>query len=152
MPISPIPVTAQLLLCLANKEDAPSDPDTSDNDSDQENDNAATDPLLVGWERYNATNTNHYPITYLDDMGEEQTCCYIRYIMENGIPALQGCMHPTIGIYGDILHPRAQPGPVPMGAINDMMLSMFDPRLQQQLIVDTTLAGLNDIGVTAEVT
>jgi len=84
--------------------------DDDGTDSDQEN--IDPDNSLQGWETYDPANNNHYPICYTDEFGREQQCRYIRYVLRNGIPTIQGCRATNSPIYGDILHPRPHPNPV----------------------------------------
>jgi hypothetical protein len=126
--------------------------DDSDADSDQENVNPNNS--LQGWETYDPANNNHYPIYYTDEFGREQLCCYIRYVLENGIPTIQGCRAANSPIYGDTLHPRPHPNPVrpqQNPEINDMRFGMFDSCIKQRLLVDNAVAALDDISITAEV-
>jgi len=120
--------------------------DALDSDSDEE------DPHSIvqhDWTEYDLTDPNHYPISYLDEFGRSQTCPYICYIFNEGIPMIQGCVDPTQGIYGEILHTRPTTTPGIPG-VDDNFFS-FHPHLAQRLLVDNALAGLEDIGVIAEV-
>lgn len=103
---SPYP-RPQLLIRMATEDD-----DNNKSDSDEEN-NPPDDPLLRDWLEYNPTDTNHYPVKYTDEWGWSKICKYIRYTMLEGIPTIQGCDHPTCGVYGDFLHPRPHPDPIP---------------------------------------
>ncbi len=87
-----------------------SPPVPSEHDSNIEND--PRDILLREWEEYNPNNSNHYPVTYTDEFGWQTQACYICYIFDEGIPTVQGCMHPSQGIYGEILHPCPCSNPV----------------------------------------
>jgi hypothetical protein len=125
-------------------------PPSSLNDSDQEN--RPDDPALEDWMEYDPLDPSHYSVQYTDDFGHSQTCPYIRYVQIDGIPTLQGCVHPRQGIYGRTLHAQAHPDPIPtIDGPHDMRFEMFNPTIRQQLLVDTALASLDDIGATAEV-
>ena len=112
------------------------------------------DPARQGWMEYNAQNPNHYPVFYTNLFGQRTLAKYIRYTLHNGIPTVQGCLHPAQGIYGDTLHPKQHPNPVSAEEdpkINDTNFKMFDPTIDQRLVIDHAVAALNDIGVNAEV-
>ena len=98
---------------------------------------------------YDPTGSNHYPISYLDEFGRSQTCPYIHYIFNEGIPMIQGCIDPSQGIYGEILHARPATTPGIPGA--DDNFTSFHPHLTQRLLIDNALAGLEDIGIITEV-
>jgi hypothetical protein len=126
--------------------------DSDDADSNQEN--VDPDNSLQGWDTYDPANHNCYPIHYTDKFGHEQQCCYICYILQNGIPTIQGCHAPNSPIYGDTLYPRPHSNPVRPQQnpdIYDMHFGMFDACIRQRLLVNNAVAALDDIGVTAEV-
>jgi hypothetical protein len=125
-------------------------PPSSLNDSNQEN--RPDDPALEDWIEYDPLRPSHYPVQYTDDFGRSQTCPYIRYVQIDGIPTLQGCMHPRQGIYGRTLHACPHPDPIPTtDRPHDMRFEMFNPTICQRLLVDTALASLDNIGAIAEV-
>ncbi len=62
---------------------------------------------------------------------------------------IQGCVDPSEGIYGEILH--AHPANSPGVPGQDNNFATFHPHLTQHLLVDNALARLEDIGVIAKV-
>src|SRR5216683_1295390 len=120
--------------------------DALDSESNEE------DPYSIvqrDWTEYDVTNPNHYPISYLDHWGRFQTCPYIHYIFDNGVPMIQGCMDPHEGVYREILH--AHPSTTPGVPGEDDNFTSFHPYLAQCLLVDNALTRLEDIGIIAKV-
>src|SRR6266851_10316970 len=69
--------------------------------------------------------------------------------LDRQVPMIQGCVDPSEGIYGEILH--AHPATTPGVPGQDDNFTTFHPCLTQRLLVDNALAGLEDIGIIAEV-
>ena len=61
----------------------------------------------------------------------------------------QGCVDPSQGVYGEILHVYPTTTPGILG--QDDSFTTFHPCLAQCLLVDNALASLEDIGVIAKV-
>src|SRR5216683_452472 len=120
--------------------------DALDSESNEE------DPYSIvqrDWTEYDVTNPNHYPVSYLNQWGRFQTCPYIHYIFDEGVPIIQGCVDPSEGVYGEIL--CAYPTVTPRVPEEDDNFTSFHPCLAQCLLVDNALAGLKDIGIIAKV-
>src|SRR5216683_3178924 len=62
---------------------------------------------------------------------------------------IQGCVDPSQGIYGEVLHACTATTPGIPG--QDDNFTTFHPHLSQHLFIDNTLASLKDIRVIAEV-
>ncbi len=69
--------------------------------------------------------------------------------LDRQVPMIQGCVDPSEGIYGEILH--AWPASTPGVPGQDDNFATFHPCLTQRLVIDNALARLEDISVIAKV-
>ena len=106
----------------------------------------------IGWALFDAGNTGHYPLIFLNEQDQPEVAKYICFRTVNEETHLVGTWGKGEAEYATPLYAKAYPSPNfnHCGA-KDTDLNIFHPAHTSRLLVDTALIALRDPGVLADI-
>ena len=106
----------------------------------------------VGWALFNAGNTGHYPLVFLNKQDQPEIAKYICFRTIDKETHLVGTWGKGEAEYATPLYAKAYPSPnFNRCGVKDTDLNIFHPAYTSCLLVDTTLVMLRDPGVLANI-
>ena len=106
----------------------------------------------VGWALFDAGNTSHYPLVFLNEQDQPEIAKYICFRTVDEETHLVGTRGKGEAEYATPLYAKAYPSPnFNCHGVKDTDLNIFHPAHTSRLLVDTALVALRDPGVLADV-
>ena len=106
----------------------------------------------VGWALFDAGNTGHYPLVFLNEQDQPEVAKYICFRTVNEEIYLVGTRGKGEAEYATPLYAKAYPSPnFNRCGVKDTDLNIFHPTHTSHLLIDTTLVALRDPGVLADI-
>ena len=106
----------------------------------------------VGWALFDAGNTGHYPLVFLNEQDQPEVAKYICFRTVDEETHLVGTWGKGEAEYATPLYAKAYPSPnFNRCGVKDTDLNIFHPAHTSRLLVDTALVALRDPGVLADV-
>ena len=106
----------------------------------------------VRWALFDAGNTGHYPLVFLNEQDQPEVAKYICFRTVNKEMHLVGTRGKGEAEYATPLYAKAYPSPnFNHCGVKDTDLNIFHPAHTSRLLVDTTLVTLRDLGVLANI-
>ena len=106
----------------------------------------------VGWALFDAGNTGHYPLVFLNEQDQPEVAKYICFRTVDEETHLVGTQGKGEAEYATPLYAKAYPSPnFNRHGVKDTDLNIFHPAHTSHLLVDTALVNLRDPGVLADV-
>ena len=106
----------------------------------------------IGWALFDAGNTGHYPLVFLNEQDQPEIAKYICFRTVDEETHLVGTRGKGEAEYATPLHAKAYPSPnFNRRGVKDTDLNIFHPAHTSRLLVDTALVALRDPGVLADV-
>ena len=106
----------------------------------------------IGWALFDAGNTGHYPLVFLNERDQPEIAKYICFRTVNEETHLVGTRGKDEAEYATLLYAKAYPSPnFNRRGVKDTDLNIFHPAHTSCLLVDTALVALRDPGVLANI-
>ena len=106
----------------------------------------------IGWALFDAGNTGHYPLIFLNKQSQPEIAKYICFRTVDEETHLVGTRGKGEAEYATPLHAKAYPSPnFNRCGVKDTDLNIFHPAHTSRLLVDTALVALKDPGVLADI-
>ena len=106
----------------------------------------------VGWALFDAGNTGHYPLVFLNKQDQPEIAKYICFRTVDEETHLVGTQGKGEAEYTTPLYAKAYPSPnFNRCGVKDTDLNIFHPTHTSHLLVDTALVALRDPGVLADI-
>ena len=106
----------------------------------------------VGWALFNAGNTGHYPLIFLNEQDQPEIAKYICFRTVDEETYLVGTQGKGEAEYATLLYAKAYPSPnFNHRGVKDTDLNIFHPAHTSHLLVDTALVAPRDPGVLADI-